>query len=364
MRGRFRAAATSRRGRRSKRSWPQALRRPPCLVSFSGGLDSSALLALAVHVARREGLPDPVPATLVFPSSQAADEHAWQERVLDRLGVAEHRRFEFTDELDAVGPVAAPVLRRHGLIWPFNLHFHVPIIESAAGGAVVTGFGGDELGRASSSLWAERAVAARRIGGPRELARVAYALAPGPVKWLREYARGEDYLEGFGFLTEEGRTQLRRRLASEYTIPFGFGRVLRDYLWRSRYFRICRANFQAVADDHDVRMFHPFCEPTVLQALPEGGRFAGMLDRRHIVGELFGDLLPREVVERTSKAVFDDPLWTPTALRFAEEWSGAGLDAQLVDPEAVRRSWLGPDRSTMSTTMLQAAWLADERAAG
>ena len=52
----------------------RALRRPPCLVSFSGGLDSSALLAVATAVARREGLDDPVPATLVVPGSPESDE--------------------------------------------------------------------------------------------------------------------------------------------------------------------------------------------------------------------------------------------------------------------------------------------------
>jgi hypothetical protein len=37
-----------------------ALERPPCVIGFSGGRDSSSLLALATHLARREGLPMPV----------------------------------------------------------------------------------------------------------------------------------------------------------------------------------------------------------------------------------------------------------------------------------------------------------------
>ena len=41
-----------------------ALRRPPCLVSFSGGRDSSCVLAAATRAARREGLQPPVPVTL------------------------------------------------------------------------------------------------------------------------------------------------------------------------------------------------------------------------------------------------------------------------------------------------------------
>src|SRR5687768_13200402 len=40
-----------------------ALSRTPCLVAFSGGRDSSAMLAMAVHVARRHGLEHPVPIT-------------------------------------------------------------------------------------------------------------------------------------------------------------------------------------------------------------------------------------------------------------------------------------------------------------
>jgi asparagine synthase (glutamine-hydrolysing) len=40
-----------------------ALQRPPCGVAFSGGRDSSLVLAVATHVARRDGLPDPLPIT-------------------------------------------------------------------------------------------------------------------------------------------------------------------------------------------------------------------------------------------------------------------------------------------------------------
>ena len=39
------------------------LQRAPCVVSFSGGRDSSLVLAAAVDAARRHGLPLPVPVT-------------------------------------------------------------------------------------------------------------------------------------------------------------------------------------------------------------------------------------------------------------------------------------------------------------
>src|SRR5688500_6592886 len=55
-----------------------AVARPPCFVSFSGGRVSSAVLALASHVARTEGLPLPILATNVFPAVALADENRWQ----------------------------------------------------------------------------------------------------------------------------------------------------------------------------------------------------------------------------------------------------------------------------------------------
>jgi hypothetical protein len=63
----------------------RALGRPPCLVSFSGGRDSSAVLAAAAAVARREGLALPVPLTYRFAAVAETDEARWQERVVGRL---------------------------------------------------------------------------------------------------------------------------------------------------------------------------------------------------------------------------------------------------------------------------------------
>ncbi len=341
----------------------RALQRPPCLVSFSGGLDSSALLALAVAVAREHGLPPPVPATLVFGSSSAAEERSWQELVLDHVGLSRSgwRRFALTDELDLVGPVAQEVLLRHGLLWPFNLHFHVPILEAAAGGSVITGFGGDELARGSASLWAERLIAKRRFRRPQDLALIGYRLAPSGVHWARELTRRDELRGELPWLTARGRRRVRRVRAAENVHPFGWGPLLRDWWWRRRYVQVCRENFARVAAPHDVEVVHPFTEPALLRALA-GGRYHGLGDRRGLLEALVGDLLPEALLARTTKATFDDPLWTPTALAFAARWSGRGLDERLVDPVALRRHWLGGEPSAMSATLLQAAWLADHGA--
>jgi asparagine synthase (glutamine-hydrolysing) len=75
--------------------------------------------------------------------------------------------------------------------------------------------------------------------------------------------------------------------------------------------------------------------------------------------QVFGDLLPDELIERRTKAGFTDPLWTETAKEFARDWSGEGVDRTLVDPDALRRHWAVDSRLLVSTTLLQAAWLHD-----
>ena len=337
----------------------RALQHPPCLVSFSGGLDSSALLTVATAVARRAGLDDPVPATLVFPGSPESDEREWQEKVLGHLRLQDWVRLSFADELDAVGPVARRVLSRHGLLWPFNLHFHLPIVEAAAGGTVITGFGGDELGRSTAALSAERALARQQVRGARGLAHLLYRLSPSPVQRMRELVRRRDLAAEFPYLTANARVRLRLALAGEHSQPFGWGRLLRRWWWRTRYVQLCRTNFAIMAAAEGVAMVHPFVSPELLRSLGEAGRFAGLGDRRQLLDHLTRGRLPRELMARTTKAVYSVPLWTETATRFAREWSGRGLDESLVDPEAVRASWLSEARSVMSTTLLQAAWLAD-----
>ena len=98
-----------------------ALQRPPCCVSFSGGLDSSVILATAVDLAVRHGLPLPIPITLRFPGVASAMESTWQEQVISHLRLADWVKMDFTSELDALGPIAGPALRRFGVLTPPKL---------------------------------------------------------------------------------------------------------------------------------------------------------------------------------------------------------------------------------------------------
>jgi hypothetical protein len=337
-----------------------ALSRPPCLVSFSGGRDSSALLGVAVDVARRESLALPIPMTVVFPGSAASEESEWQELVLGHLGVEDRVRLELDDELDAVGPVATAALKRHGLFWPYNAHFHIPIFEQAAGGTVITGFGGDELALSSEGARAARVLSCWRRPGWSDLLSVGLAVAPPPLRgavYRRRMARDASTLP---WLTPEAIRRIGEVAGQmERRAPIGWEAGIRRLLWRDRYFRVCTRTFAVMADFHDVRVVHPFVEASVLDALASAGGFAGLGDRRQLMEALFGDLLPAPIVDRASKASFNDPLWTATAREFVARWSGDGLDRDLVDVPALRQHWASSEWKISATTMLQQAWLHD-----
>jgi asparagine synthase (glutamine-hydrolysing) len=338
----------------------EALARPPCLISFSGGRDSSGLLALATHVARREGLPMPVPATLVVPGSEDANEDEWQEMVLRHLDIADRVCIEAVgDMLDAVGPVATELLQRHGLLLPFNTHFHWPIIEQAAGGTLVTGVGGDELGLLSAAATAEHFLSYWHRPRFGELLVVGLAVSP---RWLRNRVydrRARAELPAKSWLTPDGRRLASKAIAEQDSaVPLGWEAKVRRWLWPQRFFHACFASFSKLGNDADVRVVHPFAEPRVLDALARAGGFTGFGSRTELVQFLFGDLLPEALVSRRTKGFFDDALWTSTALSFARSWSGRGAP-ELVDVPALRDHWLHGDRYAQSILLLQQGWLTD-----
>jgi hypothetical protein len=339
----------------------QALLRPPCVISFSGGRDSSALLAIATAVARREALPDPVPVTLRFPGSVEADETDWQALVLDRLGLPDWVRIDIQgDDFDAVGPIARRVLSAHGLMWPFNAHFHAPIIETAAGGSLVTGFGGDEVGLSSATSRAEQVLAGRRRPHRSDVLTVGLALSPQLVRRAVHRRRVEAESGGLPWLTPAGTRAVRAAAAAAAAaVPLGWNRALREAVWTSRYFTVCQQNFAAMGATADVEVFHPFVSAPVLDALAAAGGFAGLGSRTNVMRTICGSDLPEAVVTRRSKGTFSSPVWTTTARTFAKQWSGGGVDLSLVDVDLLRAHWATDQINLLSTTLLQAAWLHD-----
>jgi asparagine synthase (glutamine-hydrolysing) len=337
-----------------------ALSSPPCLVAFSGGRDSSALLAVAARVARREGLPDPVPVTLRFAGAPDTDEEDWQSLLIAQLGSPDWVRLDFDDELDLVGPVARELMERDGLPYPYNLHLLVPLIEAARGGTLITGLGGDQAlqpaGRALDVL------ARRARPEPRDVLRVAAAVGPRPVRRLALRKRAG---LSFPWLAPDANARLGRAwLEDEVRRPFRWDRLLRAE-WRARYMQLTARRLEGVGRHLGTSVRHPFAEAEFISALASGAGATGFASRTAAMDFLFGDALPHELIERPTKALFDDVLWNRHTRRFVAGIDEAALGHALtrlglggiVDPRALAAHWSGPNPVANSFLLLQACWL-------
>ncbi len=330
------------------------LRRAPCTVSFSGGRDSSAVLAVATRLAHREGLPLPIPVTLRFPEASTAHEARWQELVVAHLGLHDWERIEIHAELDHLGEMARAALLHHGLLWPANTHAHEPLLACAAGGSVLTGIDGDGLLGAS---WPRLRAQLTRPGIAhwRDVLRAGLAVSPTRVRAARYRRRPQIAMP---WLRPDARREIDARFAADRASePVRWDRRVEWYA-RRRYLHVGVHNFAILGAEHDTLVCHPLLDRGFLAALAaEGGR-GGYGDRSAAMRCLFGDLLPDAVLTRTSKAEFGAAFWGPAAREFAATWDGSGLDEELVDVDALRAVWSEENPPLHTATLMQQAWLA------
>ncbi len=334
----------------------RALQRPPCLVSFSGGKDSSALLAVACDLAARHGLPAPVPATTLG-TSEDMRESDWQGRVLDHLGVEERWTHQVTDQMEALGSIATEFLARHGVRYPWNVHFHHAIMVQATGGSVITGAGGDEL----FSPWQWARAAQLRLD-PRRVRRsdalhLAGAVLPGPVQGRLLVRRNGISVP---WLTRAGRRVVQNRMARW----LGADRVspsahLVEWFWPSRYIQHGMRSLELLGEDHDVALVSPFTDGEVIASFARDRSRYSMQDRGEVMVQVFSDLLPEEVLRRRSKAIFGSLLFGPRTEQFVREWQPRSIDPGLVDVAALRQVWSEGLTDQRSIGLLRQEWLAD-----
>ena len=333
----------------------RALVRPPCLVSFSGGRDSSAVLATAAAVARRDGLPLPIPVTYRFAAAAGSQEDDWQEQVIRHVDLPDWERLPMTSELDAVGPVAQAVLSQHGLLWPFNAHFHAPLLARASGGSLLTGIGGDEI--FARQLWssARALLTGHRRDRPVRLRSVGLALSPRPV---RRWAVARRRQLRWPWLHPVVEDDVNRRLADlRSRTPLAWSGGL-GLWWRSRYRTVLAASMDVLASGAGAQIVHPFLDEGVVAAVAGHFGAAGPSDRSFALTVLFGDVLPQAVLSRRSKAYFDEAFISDHTREFVSGWSGAGVDPTLVVSERLAEQWRSDHPDPRSLLLLQAAWLA------
>jgi asparagine synthetase B (glutamine-hydrolysing) len=336
-----------------------SLLRPPCGVAFSGGKDSSLILAVAMHVARRDGLPEPIAITKVFPDVSAAEESEWQSLVVRHLSLDHWERIVIGDELDVVGPLARDRLVEHGVVWPVTGHGDIPVLRLLKGGSLIDGEGGDEvLGVAAHRVApVTRLVRSRRRPRLRHIRSAVGAVAPGRVRTTyRRRVWKDDQLTPW--LRPEPHRQFLAALAKfEAEEPLSFASSVRLVPHR-RAHAVTLRNRRFFARSFDVEFASPLLDADVVDALARDGGWLGRGDRAMTMRAIASDLLPDAIVARRSKASFNAAFWSEHAQRFADQWTGDGVDTELVDVDKLRELWLSEGRKLLSMALLQQAWLA------
>ena len=282
-----------------------ALLRPPCVMSFTGGRGSSLVLAVAVQLARREGLELPVPATIRMRGSANGDESAFQERLVIRLGLTEWVRMQVEEECDLVGPMATAVLRRYGCLWPSDAHLWTPLLDWAFGGSLLTGVG---------------------YSGPGGGAPAFVFRDFRPLSWLRPSAKHE-------VRTLWMADAVRRR------------RAQRDPAWwlRLRQVRIRIGLLQRMGAARRVELCHPFLDPGVVAAL-------AAQPKRSEIEPVFLEGLRSPPSTPTA---WGAALWGLDSRELATDWRGEDVDQDLVDVDALAREWSVPQPDPRTYPLIQ-----------
>lgn len=315
-----------------------ALLRPPCVIAFSGGRDSSVVLTLATLLAREHGLALPIPATRQIPGDAHAEETAWQTLMLHHLGLDNWVRLPMHDDYDLLGPLAEGVTARHGLLWPPTAYLLVPLLSLAHGGTLLTGEGGDSVFGTHRCTPLRHLLSSRPSRKLQALRRLPEVLGPRSVR-RRLLCASLKLQLGLSWVRPDPRATLYEAWTEEQLdLPLRWSDAIERLPWRRGWIH-CAATMQRLADDHDVQMRHPLIDPRFLAPYVEHGHPLGPRSRTTITRELFGTLLPLEVVRRRSKASFNTALMGVHSRDFVASWQGDGVDDDIVDAVALRREW-------------------------
>ena len=342
----------------------EALQRKPCLVAFSGGRDSSAVLCVATHVARREGLPDPIPVTHDFSEHGPADETRWQELVVRHLRLEDWQRVNDPDAFDVLGARAQAGLARFGLLWPALVHCHTPFVELAAGGgSLVTGEGGDEILGPQRLSPLGYALRSRKCPDRKLLGLVAVSLSP---RWVARMARVQEMANTniHPWLSDgAARAFLHQDAHDNVDFPLRWDRAVGRHLARRGTVMGSR-NTRLVMAKSDVTLHEPFLAPSFVAAWCRQGGPRGYVSRTGMMRRLFGDIVPEEITNRQQKASFGTVAIGRESRAFLRDWHGEGVDASIVDVARFCQACEDESPFFAVQLLLQSAWLASRAPEG
>lgn len=338
-----------------------ALESGPCFVTFSGGRDSSAVLAAATDLARREGHAEPIPVTRVYPDIPETDEADWQRTVVDHLRLTNWVRLNFrAGESDLLGDAAKAGLRRRGLLWPPALHAHDVVFQEVGPGSLITGEGGDAvlgMQRVTPLVLFRRRRSLRRVLLPHAVG----AVMPGPVRRMAATRAARNSVQS-RWLRPAALARHARLAAADATVePLRFDRA-KWMITRRRSFATIRHNHAEAAREFGLVASDPLLDPRFVAAIAQWAGRWGFDGRTAAMHALFSDILPEPVLTRSTKAAFNHAHAGDETRRFASTWDGSGVDTDLVDPERLRQVWLSAEPTMAAGLLLQSAWLSHQEA--
>lgn len=322
----------------------------PVYVEFSGGCDSSVVLAAAAAVCRRVGHADPVPVTFRFPEYPETDESTFQNGVVEALGLTTWQLFQSPD-MELLGAPALAAQESLGLAWPPQVFTRAAIWGQLEPGVLLTGEGGDEvfgpplinpLRSFASAARRRDVVAAARaarlaVMGPSQ--RAQFIVSSNPLGWEVPWLSTELRREVFALAAQEAAQEPIRRAswARWYLRAPSVHRMESNLRWFGASFGL------------DVRC--PLMAPGVVWAAVDALPPYRRRNRTELLHAAFADTVPGVARSRTSKIHLTRPFFGRSTKAFAAHWDGSGLPPG-VDAAWLRHEWLTSDEPHAGSAML------------
>ena len=328
------------------------------IVQFSGGVDSSLVLAAATRAARARDLPPPIPFTLRYGLDES-EESSFQEELVESLGLTEWIVLDVDGEDDLLGPASRAHLLEHGMSTSARVasrDWYLSRLPVRPGSVLMSGEGGDEvLGPAPYATvhglrWA--------LANGRQRRTALGSLRRRSISRVRRLRSVPDSFYA-PWLTERGRTLANRVMLDDRSHPV----TMKQWMRRYRSKRNLVGGIGSVtrqAERFGFRYSAPLLDLEFMAGMTASIPEHDFVNRMLVIRKHLPGLLPDSIANRTSKASFNASIFGPDTREFASTWDGSsGVPLELVDPEILRSTWLDASDSR-GGLMLQSAWLTSQ----
>jgi len=120
-----------------------------------------------------------------------------------------------------------------------------------------------------------------------------------------------------------------------------------------------RVSFDALAASAGARLAMPYRDDRFIAALAAAGGRRGFGNRTATLSHLAGHLLPAELLRRSDGVNRSQAFFGDASRAFAAQWSGHGLDDEVVDTDVLRALWSSGSFPWASTMLFQSAFATE-----